>query len=112
MTSFLTLYTKLFSVVPLAPIQFEITRVFYDDNDLSAVLEWDVLTGDGPQYIVDEYYLDISPGSAVFFSNRVVFPPTIIILNYNVDYTATVAAVNCAGVSSSKNITFKYGKSI
>lgn len=100
------------SIVPLTPNRFAITRAFYANNDFSVVLEWDVPTGDGPQYIVDEYNLVISPGSVSHRSNRVFIPFTILILNYNVEYTATVAAINCAGVSSSNNITFKYGKLI
>ena len=81
------------------------------------MFEWHEPQGSGPQVIVDNYIIIISP--------RPLYPADVNIvpnlpevfyatLNYNTLYTATIIAENCAGESPTLVYPFviEYGKSI
>ena len=64
------------------------------------MFEWDVPPGSGPEAIVDNYTITITPAPVSHpISNVVLASPWNVTLNYNVIYTATITAVNCAGDS-------------
>ncbi len=64
------------------------------------MFEWDVPPGSGPEAIVDNYTITITPAPVSHpISNVVLASPWNVTLDYNVIYTATITAVNCAGKS-------------
>ena len=64
------------------------------------MFNWDPPPGSGPEAIVDNYNITITPAPVSHSSyNVVTAPPWNVTLNYNVIYTATVTASNCAGDS-------------
>ncbi len=66
------------------------------------MFEWDLPPGSGPEAIVDNYTITITPAPVSHpVSNVVKASPWNVTLNYNVIYTATITAVNCAGDSFS-----------
>ena len=84
--------------VPLIPSGFNITGVYYTVTNITVMFEWDGPQGSGPEAIVDDYIITItpsplSPSSLVMVRNS----PLNMTLRYNIIYTATITAVNCAG---------------
>ena len=76
-------------------------------------LEWGAPEGSGPEAVVDNYTIAISP-SPLFPSevNRVPnLPRTFdVTLEYNTVYVATITAENCAGESAAFGLTgIEYG---
>ncbi len=64
------------------------------------MFEWDPPLGIGPEAIVDNYTITITPEPVSHpISNEVLASPWNVTLNYNVIYTATITAVNCNGDS-------------
>ena len=78
------------------------------------MFEWDSPGGSGPETDIDNYVITVNPMPVSQpISNVVLSSPWNVTLRYNVIYTATITAVNCAGES----ITFtlpgiEYGKKI
>ncbi len=98
-------------LVPLTPSGFNITGEIYTNTNLTLAFEWDGPQGSGPQAIVDAYIIAIAPGSlSPSGINMLPNSPQIfnVTLNYNTSYTAAIAAVNCAGEST----TFVYPANI
>ncbi len=93
--------------VPLLPSGFNITGEVYTVTNLTVTFEWDEPQGSGPQAIVDTYTITIapeplSPSGIDMLPNS---PQSLnVTLDYNINYTATITAVNCAGESE----TFVY----
>ncbi len=94
-------------LVPLMPTGFNLTGVEYTITNLTVTFEWDGPQGGGPQAIVDNYIIIITP-MPLHPSYVTVLPNTPltldVTLNYNTTYTATITAENCAGMSE----TFVY----
>ncbi len=80
--------------------------------DINVMFEWDPPPGSGPEAIVDNYTITITPAPVSHpISNVIVAPPLNVTLDYNVIYTATVTAVNCAGDSDILVLSsIEYGK--
>ena len=78
------------------------------------MFEWDSPGGSGPEAIVDNYTITVNPMPVSHpISNVVLSGPWNATLSYNVIYTATITAVNCAGVSSTFTLpAIDYGKEI
>ncbi len=106
---FFTFWTKLSCVhtVPLTPSGFNITGVDYAITNVTVTFEWDGAQGSGPEAIVDNYIVNITP--------RPLFPSSVnmlpnsqlaleVTLNHNTIYMASITAENCAGRSE----TFVY----
>ena len=90
------------SLVPLTPTGFSIIMEYYTVMDSTVTFEWDPPPGSGPESIVDNYTIIITPTPVSHSMNNVVlYSPWNVTLNYNVEYTATITAVNCAGKSNS-----------
>ena len=63
--------------------------------------EFDLLQGSGPERVVDYYIISISPEPLSHpVINSVYSSPWNVTVSYNTEYTATIKAVNCVGVSS------------
>ncbi len=76
------------------------------------MFEWDLPPGSGPEAIVDNYTITITPAPVSHpISNVVLASPWNVTLNFNVMYTATITAVNCAGESDILiSSSFEYGE--
>ncbi len=75
------------------------------------MFEWDPPPGSGPEAIVDNYTITITPAPVFHpISNVIVAPPWNVTLDYNVIYTATITAFNCAGSSNILSSTIEYSK--
>ena len=77
-----------------------------------ATLRWDQPQGDGgPESIVDYYeILVISPTGSLVSIEMIFTPIKNITLDYNVNYTVSVVAVNCLGESYPAQKHFMFSK--
>ncbi len=78
------------------------------------MFEWDSPGGSGPEAIVDNYTITVNPTPVSRpISNVVLSSPWNVTLSYNVIYTTTITAVNCAGESNTFTLQgIEYGKKI
>ena len=99
-------------LVPLTPTGFNITRDYFTVMDNTVIFEWDSPAGSGPEAIVDNYTITVNPMPVSHpISNVVISTPWNVTLSYNVIYTATITAVNCAGESNTLTLPgIEYGK--
>ena len=68
-------------------------------------LDWNAPLGSGPQAVVDNYTLSISPTPLSHPGTIVVQnPPFNVTLAHNIAYILNITAVNCAG--ESETLTF------
>ena len=76
------------------------------------MFEWDSPAGSGPEAIVDNYTITVNPMPVSHpISNVVISTPWNVTLSYNVIYTATIRAVNCAGESNTSTLPgVEFGK--
>ncbi len=76
------------------------------------MFEWDVPPGSGPEAIVDNYTITITPAPVSHPISNVVLASLLnVTLNYNMLYSATISASNCAGNSDASLLaTFEYSK--
>ena len=89
------------SLVPLTPTGFSVTQnvdLLYYNTTIT--FEWDSPPGDGPEAIVDKYLVFIKPRPLSHPEMNFVTAPWNVTVRYNVKYTATITAINCAGESS------------
>ncbi len=109
----LILYT-ISVTVPLTPTGLNILMEYYTVADNTVTFEWDPPPGNGPETIVDNYTITITPVSVSHpMTNVGLSSPWNVTLNYNVVYTATIVAVNCAGESESLELNnIEYGKEL
>ena len=98
--------------VPLIPSGFNITGVYFTVTNITVLFEWDEPQGSGPETIVDDYIIDITPSPLSPYSLIVQNSPLNVTLRYNVDYTTTITAVNCAGESPTYQLlpNIEYGE--
>ena len=89
-------------IVPLVPSGFNISDEIYAIDNLTVTFEWDGPQGSGPQAIVDNYTVFITP-RPLLLNEFTVLPKSLMILhvtlNYNMAYTAAITSENCAGES-------------
>ena len=104
---------QVFIVVPLIPSGFNITRVSFTVTNITVMFEWDGPQGSGPEAIVDDYIITITPSPLSPSAITVVGnSPSNVTLRFNVIYIATITAVNCAGESPSYQLqNIEYGES-
>ena len=100
----------MFFLVPLPPCCLNITEEYHDTMATTVTLDWDPPQGSGPQTIVDNYTIAISPAPLYQPGvNIVSSPPWNVTLMHNEVYIINVTASNCAGESEifmPQNITF------
>ncbi len=97
-----------FLLVPLRPVDFNITQEFISNSILT--FEWKSPTGKGPEIIVDNYTISIrnTAMSSYVVVETAYTPWNVTDLSYNVEYEATLTASNCNG-ESRVDLIFKYG---
>ena len=94
-----------FYVEPLAPTGLNYTSEYHQFMNSTLTLDWDAPLGSGPQAVVDNYTLSISPAPLSHPGTNVVQdPPFNVTLAHNIAYTLNITAVNCAG--ESETVTF------
>ena len=106
------LLIKIYSIVPRTPTGFIIMREYFTVINNTVMFEWDSPGGSGPEAIVDNYTITVNPMPVSHpISNVVLSSPWNVTLSYNVIYTATITAVNCAGQSNTVTSSgIEYGK--
>ena len=99
---FLIIIVHILFSVPLSPTGFKITQQMDTLHyNTTITFKWDPPPGVGPEAIVDYYPIIVTPRPLSHpVSNRVYSTPWIVTLDYNIVFTATITAVNCAGESS------------
>ncbi len=96
------------NVVPDKPIGFNFSVDSNGSRGIDFIFEWDLPLGNDTGSVVDVYTLTITSINVTSYTTTV--PYLKVTLDYNVLYTARVAALNCAGLSpESINYTFRYG---
>ena len=84
------------------PSGFGITEENFTVDDLTVTFEWDEPQGSGPEAIVDNYTVTITP-MPLFPLEVNVLPNSVLSLNarlnYNTTYMVSIIAENCAGES-------------
>ena len=97
---------------PISPIEFNVTRVYYYILNYTVSLKWNLPVERSPSFTVDRYILSIKPKPVSQpTSNEIYSTIWNVTLNYNIEYTATITAVNCAGESNMVILpNIKYGK--
>ena len=91
---------NLISPVPRTPTRFSTIEIYHDFMETTVTLNWELPQGSGPEIIVDNYTISISPDPPYQLSViSVSSPPWNITLDHNEEYTINVTAMNCAGVS-------------
>ena len=89
-------------LVPLTPTGFNVTQQVDSLHDNTTItFEWDPPQGSGPEAIVDRYSILLTPRPLSHQSLNVLYSsPLTVTVRYNVEHTAVITAVNCAGESS------------
>ena len=93
-----------FYIVPLPPTNFTILEEYHDDSNMetTALLGWSAPQGSGPEFVVHNYSVSISPPpqsqSAVIITSS---PQLNVTLLQNQEYTVNITSINCAGESMS-----------
>ena len=87
--------------VPLPPTNFSIIEVYHDDRETTVSLAWNPPQGSGPEVIVQNYSIVLSPApqyqSAVIIVSS---PPWNVTLLHNQEYIINITSLNCAGEST------------
>ena len=96
---------------PLMPSGLNIINVTFLSKNVFVNTEWDLPQGSGPEDVLNSYNITITtiPISDPI-SNLTQFTEFSLSANYNVEYTITLFAMNCAGESSPTTINFEFGE--
>ena len=88
--------------VPNAPTSFNFTNAYENEFNITVTFEWNPPEGSGPEVIIHGYEIIIVPKPVSYQSSSTIIYSTTwnVTLNYNVQYEATIIAVNCEGESS------------
>ena len=90
----------MYFLVPIRPSGFDIIQDSFTPENNTVTFEWDPPQGMGPELVVDNYRIIISPAPLSHtMINLVESSPWNVTLDYNVIYTANITAINCAGES-------------
>ncbi len=80
------------------PTGLMIGESFDELDNTTAMFKWDRPHGSGPEAVVDNYTITITPAPLSHPTSNVVFSLLWnVTLKYNVEYAATLMATNCAG---------------
>ena len=107
----LFLLKPIFNTVPLPPTDFSIVEEYHDNMETTVLLGWNPPQGSGPEFIVQNYSVEISPAppyhpGVVILSS----PPWNVTLLQNIEYTINITAMNCAGKSITIFLPVELGK--
>jgi hypothetical protein len=87
--------------VPDIPVNFNISAQNDALLNTTVTFTWDPPPGTGVKTILDNYVLSVVPQSLSHPASNFVYSDIInVTLKYNLEYTATLIAVNCAGNSN------------
>lgn len=100
-----------FISVPDVPVNFDVTEQYDTLSNTTITFSWDPPQGYGVKTVVDYYLLSITPTSLYPPPSTVVNGTSVnVTVQYNLDYTATLSAVNCAGEGSYIILATKFSK--
>ena len=86
--------------VPLPPCCFNISDEYHDTVMTTVTLDWNPPVGSGPEFLIDNYTISISPDPP--FQPAIsspLLPPWNVTLDHNRVYTINITSLNCAGES-------------
>lgn len=87
-------------IVPLPPINLSISEEYEDKQNITVTFEWNPANGTGAEYFVESYSVSLSSELEEYYYQESIHLEAInLTLDYNVNYTATVVSLNCAGES-------------
>ena len=94
------------------PIDFNVMGEYHRAMDTIVTFAWDPIPqGSGPEAIVDNYTVYISPRPMSDLNIIVTgSPPLSIALDHNVPYSVSITASNCAGESDNETVLIEIGK--
>lgn len=96
-------------IAPLTPSGFNITSITFNLSDFTVQFDWDEPIGSGAATVVDNHIITISPTPLNSPGISIVPGLSLVaVLDYNVDYTVSIYAENCAGSS----MTFVFPETI
>ena len=80
--------------------------------ETTVTLDWDPPQGTGPESVVDNYTVSISPAPPYELeSTTVQLPPWNVTLDHNIQYSISLTTTNCIGESNaSAIITIRFSK--
>ena len=87
---------------PIAPVLGlpDIAAILYMRDNMTITFNWNPQGGFGPETVVDNYRLDVSPAPLSDPASFIVYSsPQNVTIEYNRVYTANVTAINCVGES-------------
>ena len=103
------------SLAPLTPTGFNVVQqVDSLHYNTTITFEWDPPPGRGPETIVDYYPILLTPRPLSHPSYNVLYSSSwSVTVRYNVEYTAVITAINCAGESSPFTLlNIKFGECV
>ena len=91
---------------------FNISEEFHGNLETTVMLSWERPGGSGPEAVVDNYTISISPPPPYQpTTNLVRSSPWNVTLTHNVEYTINITAMNCVGRSGSTPLhTVEFGE--
>ena len=88
------------SLEPLPPTNFRITETLEGISDIEVYFEWDNPLGNGPEFIVENYTLQINSSRGLHTVREVYSTISSFTLEYNMQYRVGIMSVNCVGEST------------
>ena len=96
--------------MPDVPTSYNISGQFDTLSNTTITFSWDLPQGSGVRTIVDDYIFSISPKPLSHPITNVLKSASInVTLEYNLEYTALLEAVNCAGKSDTIFLNVEFG---
>ncbi len=87
-------------IEPHSPVSFNISDTVEAMENIRVFFEWEPPLGIGPGYFIQGYNVSIvTESSYISYNFTYAITNLNVTLNYNVEYTASVVAINCAGES-------------
>lgn len=96
--------------MPLVPADFKVTSLYRDLFDYNASLEWDPAPRNGVESVVFNYSLLIVSSEQANKSYIITLPFILVNFQYAIEYSVSITAHNCAGLSVFSS-TLQYSKS-
>jgi hypothetical protein len=93
-------------------VNFHVAEKSENLQDVNVHFEWELPVGVGPEFEVERYEYSMESEAGLNYSSNASNSSMDVLLAYNVNYTASIQAVNCVGKSGILSVTnLFFGKS-